>query len=116
MLNTQQTLELDDGRVVDCPSPAEARFLWGEITSATGFYRQPAARLRPGDIALDIGANIGLSSIPFAAAEVHDSGGRLAEFRDLLGTYGLSARIRQDASLRGTDLHEVYAVRDERTR
>ncbi|NUP26953.1 MAG: FkbM family methyltransferase [Nocardia sp.] len=260
MLNTQQTLKLDDGRVVDCPSPAEARFLWGEITSATGFYRQAAAGLRPGDIALDIGANIGLSAMLFAdicpdarviaaepvpvtfqclernlaafvphavsvctavgaepgvlpltwypqapansglyadraeddeatrtflrnsgldgeaialitadlhqgeqievevttvsailaehgrdaeigvlkidveraeldvlrgiaesdwprirsvVAEVHDTGGRLAEFRDLLGSHGLSARIRQDPSLRGTDLHEVYAVRDE---
>ncbi|WP_328395804.1 FkbM family methyltransferase [Nocardia sp. NBC_00416] len=68
MLNTLQTLKLDDGRVVTCPSPAEARFLWGEITAEPGFYRRAAARLRPGDIALDIGANIGLSAMLFAAA------------------------------------------------
>ncbi|GGL39417.1 FkbM family methyltransferase [Nocardia jinanensis] len=260
MLNAQQTLKLDDGRVVDCPSPAEARFLWGEISVATGFYCRAAAWLRPGDIALDIGANIGLSAMLFAevcpaarviaaepvpatfqclernlaahvphavpvrtavgaepgvlpltwypqapansglyadrteddeatrtflrnsglddeaialitaglhqgeqidvevttvsaildehgpegdigllevdveraeldvlrgiaerdwpriravVAEVHDTAGRLAQFRDLLGVHGLSARIRQDPSLRGTDLHEVYAVRGE---
>ncbi|MEV3962589.1 FkbM family methyltransferase [Nocardia sp. NPDC050193] len=259
MLNTQQTLKLDDGRVVDCPSPAEARFLWGEITAATGFYRQAATRLRDGDTVLDIGANIGLAAMLFAdvrpgvrviaaepvpatfrclqsnllahvphavpvrtavgaepgvlpltwypqapansglyadraeddeatriflrnsglddeaidlitaelhrgeqidvevttvsaildeyapgaeigvlkvdveraeldvlrgisardwprirmvVAEVHDTAGRLAQFRELLDTHGLTARIRQDPSLRGTDLHEVYASRD----
>lgn len=258
MLNTQQTLKLDDGRVVDCPSPAEARFLWGEITSATGFYRQAAARLRPGDLVLDIGANIGLAAMLFAdvcpgarviaaepvpatfrclqsnlnahvphavpvrtavgaepgvlpltwypqapansglyadraeddeatrvflrnsglddeaidlitadlhqgeqidvevttvsaildeygpdaeigvlkvdveraeldvlrgvaardwprirtvVAEVHDTAGRLAQFRELLSTHGLTTRTRQDPSLRGTDLYEVYASR-----
>ncbi|WP_063057736.1 FkbM family methyltransferase [Nocardia sienata] len=258
MLNTQQKLKLDDGRVVDCPSPAEARFLWSEITSAAGFYRQAAARLRPGDIVLDIGANIGLSAMLFAdvcpgarvlaiepvpatfrclernlrayvpravavrtavgaesgvhaltwyphapansglyadraaddeatraflrnsglddeaidlitadlhrgeqidvevttvsaildeyapdaeigvlkvdveraeldvlrgvapgdwprirtvVAEVHDTDGRLARCRELLGDHGLTTQIRQDPNLRGTDLHEVYASR-----
>lgn len=66
MLNTAQKLKLDDGRTVECPSPAEARFLWGEITSDSGLYREAAAGLRPGDIALDIGANIGLSALFFA--------------------------------------------------
>lgn len=66
MLNTLHTLRLDDGRTVECPSPAEARFLWGEITSASGSYRAAAAGLRRGDTVLDIGANIGLSAMLFA--------------------------------------------------
>lgn len=64
--NTPPTLRLDDGRTVRCPSPAEARFLWGEVTAATGFYRRAAARLRSGDLVLDVGANIGLSAMLFA--------------------------------------------------
>jgi FkbM family methyltransferase len=62
---TLQQLRLNDGRTVACPSPAEARMLWNEM-SVDGFYRRGAARLRPGDIALDIGANIGLSAMMFA--------------------------------------------------
>ncbi|MGQ4600793.1 FkbM family methyltransferase [Nocardia sp. R6R-6] len=68
MLTTLQQfpqLRLDDGRTVACTSPAEARMLWGEM-SIDGFYRRAAARLRPGDVALDIGANIGLSAMMFA--------------------------------------------------
>ncbi|MFR9749654.1 FkbM family methyltransferase [Nocardia sp. 004] len=60
-----QQLKLEDGRTVACTSPAEARMLWGEM-STDGFYRRAAAHLRPGDIALDIGANIGLSAMMFA--------------------------------------------------
>lgn len=66
MLTTLQQLRLDDGRTVTCTSPAEARMLWGETTATQGFYRRAAARLRPGDVALDIGANIGLSAMMFA--------------------------------------------------
>ncbi|MEV0342464.1 FkbM family methyltransferase [Nocardia sp. NPDC050713] len=67
MLTTAlQQLRLDDGRTVTCTSPAEARMLWGETTSAHGFYRRAAEHLRPGDIALDIGANIGLTAMMFA--------------------------------------------------
>ncbi|WP_280503468.1 FkbM family methyltransferase [Nocardia farcinica] len=68
MLNSVQKLKLDDVRTVECPSPAEARFLWGEITSESGMYREAATGLRPGDVALDIGANIGLSALFFADA------------------------------------------------
>lgn len=66
MLTTLQQLRLDDGRTVTCTSPAEARMLWDEATSTRGFYRRAAERLRPGDIALDIGANIGLTAMMFA--------------------------------------------------
>jgi len=66
MLTTLQLLHLDDGRTVTCTSPAEARMLWGETTSTRGFYRRAAEHLRPGDIALDIGANIGLTAMMFA--------------------------------------------------
>lgn len=62
-----QQLRLADGRTVACASPAEARMLWDEM-SADGYYRQAAARLRTGDIALDVGANIGLSAMMFADA------------------------------------------------
>lgn len=64
-LDQLQQLRLEDGRTVACTSPAEARMLWGEM-STDGFYRLAAALLRPGDIALDIGANIGLSAMMFA--------------------------------------------------
>ncbi|MGY4101479.1 FkbM family methyltransferase [Nocardia sp. R16R-3T] len=66
MLTTLQQLRLDDGRTVTCTSPAEARMLWGETTAPRGFYRRAAACLCPGDVALDIGANIGLSAMMFA--------------------------------------------------
>ncbi|MEV4237432.1 MULTISPECIES: FkbM family methyltransferase [unclassified Nocardia] len=66
MLTTLQQLRLDDGRTVTCTSPAEAHMLWGETTSTGGFYRRAAECLRPGDIALDIGANIGLTAMMFA--------------------------------------------------
>ncbi|MEU2037094.1 FkbM family methyltransferase [Nocardia niwae] len=64
-LDQLQQLRLEDGRTVACTSPAEARMLWGEMSN-DGFYRLAAALLRPGDIALDIGANIGLSAMMFA--------------------------------------------------
>lgn len=64
MTPTQQ-LRLADGRTVTCTSPAEARMLWNEMAE-DGFYRQAAAALRPGDLAVDIGANIGLSAMMFA--------------------------------------------------
>ncbi|GGK33696.1 FkbM family methyltransferase [Nocardia camponoti] len=65
MTTAAQQLRLDDGRSVACISPAEARMLWNEMVD-DGFYRQAAATLRPGDVALDIGANIGLSAMMFA--------------------------------------------------
>lgn len=43
--------------------------------------------------------------------EVHDIDGRLVEVCDLLTAHGFTARTRQDASLIGTELHEVYATR-----
>ncbi|MFB7874050.1 FkbM family methyltransferase [Nocardia sp. NPDC056064] len=64
-MTTAQNLRLDDGRTVSCTSPAEARMLWNEMV-ADGFYRQAAATLRPGDLVVDIGANIGLSAMMFA--------------------------------------------------
>ncbi|MFC6010620.1 FkbM family methyltransferase [Nocardia lasii] len=65
MTTTQQQLRLDDGRTVTCTSPAEARMLWNEMIT-DGYYRQAAATLRPGDLVVDIGANIGLSAMMFA--------------------------------------------------
>jgi len=66
MLTTLQRLRLDDGTTVTCTSPAEARMLWSEATATNGFYRRAAALLRPGDTAVDIGANIGLTAMMFA--------------------------------------------------
>lgn len=66
-MKTLQQLRLEDGRVITCLSPAEARMLWNEM-SVGGFYRRAAATLKPGDVVLDIGANIGLSAILFADA------------------------------------------------
>ncbi|RJO73504.1 FkbM family methyltransferase [Nocardia panacis] len=60
-----QHLRLADGRSVACTSPAETRMLWSEM-SAAGFYRLAAAQLRPGDLVVDVGANVGLSAMMFA--------------------------------------------------
>ena len=60
-------VQLDDGRQVWCTRPAEARLLWREL-SGDGSYRRAAAGLRDGDTVLDVGANIGLASLVFAAA------------------------------------------------
>ncbi|MGF6889230.1 FkbM family methyltransferase [Nocardia sp. GAS34] len=69
MLTTPlQRLRLDDDRMVICTSPAEARMLWRETMATNGFYRHAAARLRPGEIVLDIGANIGLTAMMLAEA------------------------------------------------
>ncbi|MGK8524869.1 hypothetical protein ACRS6B_26525 [Nocardia asteroides] len=46
-------------------------------------------------------------------AEVHDRDDRLAQCCELLRRQGLFARTRQDPSLIGTELHEIYAVRPE---
>ncbi|MFJ9364103.1 FkbM family methyltransferase [Nocardia sp. NPDC101769] len=66
MLTTLQPLRLDDDRMVTCTSPAEARMLWREAMATNGFYRHAAGHLRPGEIVLDIGANIGLTAMMFA--------------------------------------------------
>ncbi|WP_218027347.1 FkbM family methyltransferase [Nocardia vaccinii] len=42
--------------------------LWREVMAPSGFYRYAAARLRPEEIILDIGANIGLTAMMFADA------------------------------------------------
>lgn len=66
MQTSFQQLRLDDARVVTCTRPAEARMLWRETMATNGFYRHAAARLRPEEIVLDIGANIGLTAMMFA--------------------------------------------------
>ncbi|WP_050592844.1 FkbM family methyltransferase [Salinispora pacifica] len=57
-------LELPDGRKIACVTESEALLLWDEM-SAEGMYGSVAASLRPGDVVLDIGANIGLASLMF---------------------------------------------------
>jgi FkbM family methyltransferase len=61
------TVTMPDGRTVVCTAPAEAATLWREIY-ADDCYGRAAAQIRPGDVVLDIGANIGLAALRFAAA------------------------------------------------
>lgn len=61
-----QQLKVANDTVVTCTSPAEAHMLWGEATAADGMYRHAATHLSPGDVILDIGANIGLTAMMFA--------------------------------------------------
>lgn len=61
-------VQVDGGRHVWCTRPAEAMLLWREM-SGDSFYRRAASRLRVNDTVLDIGANIGLSSILFAEVQ-----------------------------------------------
>ncbi|MEU4475713.1 FkbM family methyltransferase [Micromonospora sp. NPDC023888] len=49
--------------------------------------------------------------IDAVVAEVHDEQGRLAEFCGLLHAAGMSTWTRQDPSLSGTELYEVYGDR-----
>lgn len=57
-----QRVPLPGGPVIWATSPAEAQLLWRSITPASG-YHEAAARLRPDDVLLDIGANVGLTAI-----------------------------------------------------
>lgn len=57
-------VQLPDGRAVWCTRQAEAMLLWREV-SGDSCYRRAAAGLRAKDTVLDIGGNIGLSSIVF---------------------------------------------------
>ncbi|WP_436536054.1 FkbM family methyltransferase [Actinoplanes sp. HUAS TT8] len=70
MAGARRELRLPDGRAVWCTSPGEASLMWREATG-DGFYRHAAQRLRPGDTVFDIGANVGLVSMMFAAAQPH---------------------------------------------
>jgi FkbM family methyltransferase len=63
----RRTVSLPDGRSISCTSSAEALFLW-RCLATEGLYDGLAGALRPGDVVLDIGANIGL-----AAMKLHDS-------------------------------------------
>ncbi|MFD6356804.1 FkbM family methyltransferase [Nocardia tengchongensis] len=65
-MTTPQQFRLDNDRTVTCTSPAEARMLWRETIAADGLYQHAAAHLRPEEIVLDIGANIGLVTMMFA--------------------------------------------------
>ncbi|WP_406280419.1 FkbM family methyltransferase [Embleya sp. NBC_00896] len=64
-VDVRRQVRLDDGRHVWCTSPGEAQVLWREMSSQ-GFYRRAAGRLRPDDLVLDVGANIGLAALVFA--------------------------------------------------
>lgn len=46
-------------------------------------------------------------------AEVHDIGGRLAEFTGLLRTRGFEVAVEQEKGLEGTSIYEVFAVRQQ---
>lgn len=56
--------ELPNGRLIHCLSPAEAMVLWNEATG-DGLYRAASEELQPGDTVLDVGANIGVTSLMF---------------------------------------------------
>lgn len=51
-----------DGRLVACPSRSEARELWSEIDEA-GSFADAVRDLRPGELVLDVGAHVGLSTL-----------------------------------------------------
>jgi 31-O-methyltransferase len=60
-----QSISLPGGPDIWCTSPAEAVLLWHSITPES-VYHLAAARLRAGDAVLDIGANIGVTSLYFS--------------------------------------------------
>lgn len=60
-------LDLPDGRRILTPNPLYAKLLWQSV-SQDRFYGAAAADLSAGDVVLDIGANIGLTTLRFVAA------------------------------------------------
>jgi 31-O-methyltransferase len=62
-------LTLPGGRDIWCTSPAEAGLLWRSMAFEANLYRRAARRLSPGDVVLDIGANVGLASMCFAGVQ-----------------------------------------------
>lgn len=64
MTGEPREIELPDGRRVRCLTESEALLLWTEL-SVDGLYAAAAERLRPGDVVLDVGSNIGLASMMF---------------------------------------------------
>ncbi|WP_280334885.1 FkbM family methyltransferase [Nocardia wallacei] len=60
-------LDLPDGRRILAPDPLYAKLLWQSV-SQDPFYGAAAADLSAGDVVLDIGANIGLTTLRFVAA------------------------------------------------
>ncbi len=58
---------LPDGRQILAPHAQQAQFLWQSV-SLDPYYGAGADLLAPGDVVLDIGANIGLTSLRFVAA------------------------------------------------
>ncbi|MFI1913924.1 FkbM family methyltransferase [Nocardia sp. NPDC020380] len=57
---------LPDGRRIVAPNPQQAGFLWQSV-SQDPYYGAGAAELTGGDVVLDIGANIGLTTLHFVA-------------------------------------------------
>lgn len=58
---------LPDGRVIDAASTADVRFIYDEVFGER-CYGSHGLVLRPGDTVLDVGANVGISCLFFAAA------------------------------------------------
>lgn len=59
--------DLPDGRQILTPDPLYAKLLWRSV-SQDPFYGAAAAGLTAGDVVLDIGADIGLTTLCFVAA------------------------------------------------
>jgi 31-O-methyltransferase len=58
----KETWSTPDGRLVVCPSRNEARELWSEIDEV-GPFADAVRALRPGELVLDVGAHVGLSTL-----------------------------------------------------
>ncbi|MFY1634824.1 FkbM family methyltransferase [Solwaraspora sp. WMMB335] len=100
---------LHEGRTIEVP-----------VTTVSGLFREYGVErvaLLKVDVEraeLDVLRGIEAADWPridAVVAEVHDEQGRLAEFCDLLAAAGLSVETRQDPSLGGTELYEVYGDR-----
>ncbi len=107
---TSITAALHDGERIDVEvATASAILAEHASTGEIGLLKVDVERAE-----LDVLLGVDESDWPrirAVVAEVHDIDGRLRQFCELLNRYGLSPRSRQDPTLAGTELYEVYATR-----
>lgn len=102
---------LHEGRTLEVPATTVSELIRTHATAYVAMLKIDVERAE-----LDVVQGVDpddWARIGAVVAEVHDEAGRLTEFRTLLQKVGMSTRVRQDPALRGTDVYELYADREQ---